>query len=931
VQVVSRHISRISFDGCGVYMKERISIVRSDILLPGAIMVAGVLWVVLPLNMRAPALIVLSGAVIVVCLLLKSRRLPGISKLHPYIGPVFGSKGKVPKVLADVLNSSSLKASRDPQQDGANLRILIDGIKDYAILMLDQEGRVVTWNDGAERIKGYRADEIIGRNFSKFYEPEAQALGKPLEGLKIARETGRFEEEAWRVRKDGSRFWASVVISSLRDEKGRLLGFGKTTRDISKRKETEDAELAEARKTAEANRFKSDFLANMSHEVRTPMNAIMGMTHLALRASIDPQQRSYLGKIGKAAESVLSIMNDILDLSKIEAGKLELEHIPFSLDEVLNSLNDIVVQKAEEKGIGIVFSVARDAPRFLVGDPLRLAQILINLLNNAIKFTEQGEITVKVVAEDVTRETGLLTFSVRDTGIGMTAEQSSGLFKSFHQADSSYPRKYGGTGLGLAISKQLSELMNGILTVESEPGKGSTFQLTATFGIAKGDLPLRPRLPVNNLRGKSVLIITDDASNRDVLATMLDRNHMVVEGVASGFEALTALANAKRAGRPFDLVLMDWRMRGPDGIEDSRRIKSHLTLTHVPAILMTSEAEQENVVVGLPDSALDGLLMKPVSEFLLLDMIATLLASKATSPVPEVQQGNPALVGRRVLLVEDNELSRDLAAELLTDLGIEVTIAENGREGVLQAVSEQFDLVLMDVRMPVMDGLTATRLIRADSRFRDLPILAMTAQAMSGDRERSIYAGMNDHLTKPITPHKLEEALVRWMGAQPEAQVELAPVISIAARDALPKTLPPFDLEAALVRTNGKPLLLRKLILSFRNQYRHAGVDLREHIAGGRTEEAERLAHSLKGIAATLEVKDLTEATSAVEKAFRMGQTEEMESLIEAMERALGPAIEAASSLEAMTTVSRPAEVGAGAFFLPIPLDGMPGIADGGN
>jgi len=702
---------------------------------------------------------------------------------------------------------------------------------------------------------------------------------------------------------DRSVHWLMIRAEFSFDDAGQPLQLRGVVMDITERKRHEESLREATHKAEDSNRIKSDFLANMSHEIRTPLNAIIGMTYLALRAGPSEPQERYLTKIGNAAESLLGITNDILDFSKIEAGKLELEHIPFMLDDVLNNLNDIVSQKAEQKGIAIVFSVARGVPRFLIGDPLRLGQILINLLNNAIKFTDKGEIVVKVVASEVGSDKGVFRFSVSDTGIGMTPEQVAKLFQSFSQADTSFTRRYGGTGLGLAISKQLSELMGGTLTVESEYGAGSTFLFTAAFNIVAGDLPVLARAQVGDRR-RSVLVVDNNEDARVELINMLYKNGFVARSAASGWEALSALAIASQAGKPFDLVVMDWRLPGVDGIENSRRVKAHLTHARMPAILMVSEAEHEEVMGGLDDPSLDAFLVKPIKESLLIETIGTILGARQGGPISELHEmpGQPPakLAGRRVLLVEDNEINRDLATELLSDLGIRVTVAENGQEGVERVFAEPFDLVLMDIQMPVMDGLTATSLIRADGRFRKLPILAMTAHAMSSDRERSLHAGMNDHLTKPISPIRLMEALIQWMPIEPEEQMapDGTPDEAVSAQDGLPAHLPPFDMRTALMRSNGKPRLLRRILYGFRDKYASSGIELRRLNAAGKAEEAERLAHSLKGIAATLEARNLTEAASAVEIAFRTGRMEGMHLLIDAVERELLPAIAAVGSLE---------------------------------
>jgi two-component system, sensor histidine kinase and response regulator len=693
--------------------------------------------------------------------------------------------------------------------------------------------------------------------------------------------------------------------SVTRDESGRAVRMMCVNWDVTELVQANETSRHALEIARDSNRAKSDFLANMSHEIRTPMNAILGMTYLARRADPNPKQLDYLNKIGNAAQLLLSIVNDILDFSKIEAGKLKLEVISFSLSDVLRNLLGVVGQKAQDKGLALVSSIAGDVPPHLVGDPLRLGQILINLVNNAVKFTDLGEIAIRVTAEEIGATDMRLKITVSDTGIGMDAEQVASLFQPFQQGDTSFTRKYGGTGLGLAICKQLCELMDGEITAESELGKGSAFHFTARFGIATDVKTSSSPVTLNAPQKKFVLVVDDSETTRNILMAMLEANGFKARAVSSGEEALSALAHASQTGEPVDLVLMDWRLPGIDGVETSRRIKANPTFSLMPELLMVSAFEREEVFTGHLDSAFDGFLSKPVSEKQLMDAIVVVFGSHSerdgrgsASDTPSIPAS--VLAGGRVLLVEDNEVNRFLAEELLADLGIHVTTAVNGREGVERVNSEPFDLVLMDIQMPVMDGITATKLIRGDSRFQSLPIVAMTAHAMSGDRERSLEAGMNDHLTKPISPKVLEETLLRWMrarsAAQPTTDTESASA-SVSPND-FPEQLPPFELPAALQRANGKPDLLRKMLLSFREQFKGAPSELRQQIAEGKTEEAGRLAHSLKGVAATLEAKDLANAAASLENAIREGVMEGLNALIETVETALEPAIAAAGSLD---------------------------------
>jgi two-component system, sensor histidine kinase and response regulator len=722
------------------------------------------------------------------------------------------------------------------------------------VSVADRAGRIIEVNDSFCAISGYSREELLGRTH------QIVNSGTHSPAFWVAMWHDIANGKSWRGEicnrsKDGSLYWVDSIIAPFVGEDGR------TTKFLSIRTDVTAAKLSEGRlreailKAEQASLAKSEFLANMSHEVRTPMNAILGMTHLALRAGPDSKQEGYLRKISDASHSLLNIINDILDFSKIEAGRLQLEEIPFSLAGLLNKVNDILSFKARQGNISLRLGVAEDVPGSLVGDPFRLEQILINLVSNAIKFSHEGKgtVTLAVTAEDVTGNRRRINFSVRDHGIGMSPDQVSNLFQSFNQADRSFTRKYGGTGLGLAISKQLAELMGGTLSAESELGAGSTFCFSAIFAVPLSEVPetafSRPSDPPPQ-RG---LIVDDDESSLNDLAVILRANGFITRQVRSGEEALTVLAEASQAGEHFDFVLMDWRLPGISGLETSRRIKAQATPTDVPAVLMVSAYDSEETMGSGGAQALDGFLIKPVKEALLMSQITTILNRRV-----ERTQGlkspdecpPPELTGRRVLLVEDNQINRDLATELLNDLGIHVTIAVNGQEGVDRVNAEPFDLVLMDIQMPLMDGLTATTLIRSDKRFDSLPIIAMTAHALSSDRKRSLDSGMNDHLTKPINPDTLTKALLKWIPDKPvQRPAENLPMTgTVQDDDYLPMNLAPFDLEAVLKRTNGKRRLVRKMMLSFRNQYAHAGTDLRQLIDEGKMEEAERFAHTLKGI-----------------------------------------------------------------------------------
>ncbi len=750
----------------------------------------------------------------------------------------------------------------------ARMAAILDNIPDLAWVK-DADGRYVAVNRALAAAKGFSESAgMIGLTDHDVHPPELADTYRSAD-LEVMALAGSKLIEERHANADGSITLVETIKTALHDGDGRIAGTVGIARDITARRQAEADR--EARQAAEAaNQAKSEFLANMSHEIRTPMSAILGMSYLALQSGLDAQQLNYVQKIHGAAESLLGIINDILDFSKIEAGKLDIESIPFNLANVMDSLGNLLVLGAADKGLELLFVQPLDLPVALMGDPSRLRQVLLNLGGNAIKFTERGEVDLSIEVVDRQPDSVRLRFEVRDSGIGMTAEEQRRLFQPFTQVDSSTSRRFGGTGLGLSICRHLVRMMGGEIHVQSTPGLGSRFHFTLSFGLQAQTLP-QDVSSSQKLHGRRLLIVDDNARAREVLAELAAGLGLDATTAAGCQEAVREVALAAALDKPFELVLIDWRMPGLDGIECAHQLRDRERPNAAPVIaLMATALDREDVHHRLERRGLGALpiVIKPVTPVALLDACAGMLGiGMRPSNAPDNREDTmlahqAALRGARILLVDDNAINREIAIAMLQRAGLVVTASCDGHEALEQLHRHDFDGVLMDCQMPGLDGYATTRALRSLPRWRELPVIAMTANALVGDRDKALAAGMDDHVAKPIDVNALFATLAHWI--RPEQAQQANPPEVPSPRIAAASVI---DRQMGVAATMGDDVLYSRLLDMFRDREADFPDRFRRALVEGDRATAMRMAHDLKCVAGTLGVRAVHPAAAALERA----------------------------------------------------------------
>lgn len=834
--------------------------------------------------------------------------------------------------LTKVMQTYSLKleekerAIEEEHQWGEQYHDIVDHM--LLVSRSDLNGNITYVNDSLCKVYGYSKEELIGKNHNIFHNSKNPdtiftTLWETLNAKKA------WQGTIFNLKKDGSDAYINLYIFPILDRNGDILEYTSTQIDLTElytankliqehktnleqevKKRTEELNqsrlvLKRAKETAEiALRSKSDFFANMSHEIRTPMNAIIGMTHLILQTELDEKQRNYAEKVYRSAEMLLGIINDILDISKIESNKLEIEAIDFSLFEVLDDLVNVVELKAKEKSVELNYWVEEDIPSVLIGDPLRLGQILTNLASNAVKFTEKdGDISISIEKQSEDSSSVMLKFCVADSGIGISQDQQKTLFDSFSQADSSTTRKYGGSGLGLAISKKLAELMGGEIWVESDLGKGSRFYFTIRLKKHKHAMNEEVKEENSTLSKLRVLVVDDNDTSRTILSKIISKFTQSVDEASNGKRAIELIQEKELTDSGFDLMLIDWKMKGMDGIMTIKTIQEDPDIKYQPNVIMITAHGVEDASSMAQDVTIGHFLTKPVTFDKVYDAIETIMGSRpAKEVVTEHKSDDDALDlsplnGAEVLLVEDNDINQELALDLLNSIGINATLAENGREALQALEKQDFDGILMDCQMPVMDGYEASKKIREQEKFKTIPIIALTANAMIEDREKALAHGMDDHIAKPIRPYDMFVTLLKWI--KPSKSIDKKHPLQIQEENISLPNIKGIDLNKGLTITQNKKELYLKLLKKFRASHDDFIQKFEKCFEADQLSKAVLLAHTLKGTAGNIGATELYESASILEQLCKNEASQDEIMLhLRKLEDILNPLLKALDSFE---------------------------------
>lgn len=794
--------------------------------------------------------------------------------------------------LVDELQAANDKINRGAAERAASERRFKD-LADMLPQMIyesDENGYIVYTNKHGFELTGYSEGDYGKINIRQFISPEDWKRGEENILYNRRNNTSIPLECVFNI-SNGNKIPA-LIYSTLLYRDNRFGGLRGIIVDISDRKRVEEAMLA-------ANKAKSEFLANMSHEIRTPMNAIIGLSRLLLSGDLSLREKEFAEKIDISARSLLGIINDILDYSKIEAGKLELEYIDFSIEDVLSNLSTLMVYAAEEKGIELIFDTPCDIPDRIKGDPLRLGQVLINLTGNAIKFTENGEVIVRTEIEKQYDDGGVvIRFTVSDTGIGMKSFEIEKLFSSFSQVDSTTTRRFGGTGLGLAISRQLVQMMGGDISVESKPGKGSVFSFS--IRTEKG-IPGRKSAVPEEIKGAKALIIDDSSTSGYILSTALDSLTFRTEQASSVIEAIELLEEASAAKDPFEIVLIDYKMPGIDGVSGTRLIREKFR-DAIPVIIMVTAYGREDIQKKAMEAGADGFLIKPVNQSVLYNTIIDVLGvdKNITSFSSEKKKTEKfdftTVTGARALVVEDNRINQIVACALLKEAGITCRVANNGQECLRMAESDRFDLILMDVQMPLLDGYTATSILRGYGNT--MPIIGVTAHALVGEREKCISAGMTDYISKPIDADILYEKIIHLVPHQLSGIKREHDTVSgkPSHSESIPATINGINVKKALLRLDNNLELYKNIVNDFVKRGVSEFGNLKSVYSGGDLPRLIRIAHTAKGVAATIGAEELSKAAGLIEETIRYGNLSGKKEMFEQYEEILSETIKVLSS-----------------------------------